>query len=86
MWVSQSTSHQSLVEVIDELLPPTERGKKIGQGLKIIGGYSMRWTLYEHVMLFESYDSNDLDRCTGFSINLRRPDCNSPDPNQYDEA
>jgi hypothetical protein len=86
MSVSQSASHQRLVEVIDELSPLTERGKEIGHGLKIIGGYSMRWTLYEHVMLFESYESNNLDRCIGFTINFRHPDCDSPDPNQYHEA
>src|SRR5436190_1530630 len=47
------TRHQA-DEVIDQLVPPTERGKEIGHGLKIIGGYSMSWVAYEHIMIIES--------------------------------
>ncbi len=42
-------SKQQVDEVIDELVPQSIRGKEIGRGRKVIGGYSVSYVLYEHV-------------------------------------
>jgi hypothetical protein len=65
-----SVTRQEADEVIDELVPPTERGKEIGHGLKIIGSYSMSWVAYEHIMISESQGGPN-----GVCISFKRPDC-----------
>jgi hypothetical protein len=56
--------------VIEELVPPSIRGKEIGKGLKIIGGYSVSSVLYEDVIIWDSQSGR-----TAVTISFKRSDC-----------
>ena len=49
-----TASKQEVDEVIEELVPPSIRGKEIGKGLKIIGGCSLSYVDYEHIFIWHS--------------------------------
>lgn len=76
-----SSSTQQVDEVINELVPPSVRGKETGRGHWITGGPSTPYILYEHLAIFK-HDGG----ITSVTISFKRPGCNSPNPNQYHEA
>jgi len=65
-----TTGKQEVDEVIDELVPPSIRGKEIGKGLKIIGGYSLSYIDYEHVFIWHSENGHP-----AVAIMFKRSDC-----------
>jgi hypothetical protein len=76
MEISHPASHGHLDEVIDELVPPSMRGKRVfGPHLIMIGGYSVRSVHYEHVTVSEPYEPKHPDSRTGVTITFNRPDC-----------
>ena len=66
---------QQLDEVIDELVPPSVRGKETGRKLWIFGGYSMSSKLYEHVTISEPLESDQSTSGPGVTIIFNRADC-----------
>jgi hypothetical protein len=76
-----SPSRQQVDEVINELVPPSVRGKETGRGHWITGGHSTSYILYEHIAIFEHEGG-----VTSVTISFKRSGCNSPNPNQYHEA
>ena len=80
--VPGANSYQQLDELIDELAPPSERGRKVS-GPRIIargGGNVRRYEIYEKVIISEPCDLDHPDRRTGVTISFNRPDCHSPKP------
>jgi len=65
-----TVSKQEADEVIDELVPPSIRGKEINRGRNIIGGHSVSYVLHEHLLISESEGARTL-----VTISFRRPDC-----------
>jgi hypothetical protein len=61
---------QEVDEVIEELVPPSIRGKEIRRGLKIIGGFSVSYVVYEDVIIWDSQSGR-----TAVTITFKRPDC-----------
>jgi hypothetical protein len=70
-----SLTRQELEEVIDELVPPGERGKEIGHSRWIFGGYSVSHINYEHIIISEHQGGT-----TRVTITFKRPDCHQPKP------
>jgi hypothetical protein len=66
---------QQVDEVIDELVPPSVRGKKIGSSFASAGRLSERFTDYEHLKLHEPQDPDHPGRRTGVTITFNRADC-----------
>jgi hypothetical protein len=66
---------QQVDEVIDELIPPSVRGKEIGSSLASAGRLSERFTEYEHIKLHEPQDPDHPGRRTSVTITFNRPDC-----------
>ena|ERR1019366_6908734 len=66
---------QQVDEVIDELIPPSVRGKEIGSSLASAGRLSERFTEYEHIKLPEPQDPDHPGRRTSVTITFNRPDC-----------
>ncbi len=65
-----TVSKQILDEVVDELVPPAVRGNETGRGLKIIGGYSASYVIYEHVFILKSENAHP-----AVTITFKRSDC-----------
>ena|ERR1019366_6490718 len=66
---------QQVDEVIDELVPPSMRGK---EALHLMGGSGrvfMSFAEYEHVTISEPQDPDHPGRRTGVTITFKREDC-----------
>ncbi len=86
--VPRANSYRQLDELIDEIIPPSRRGRKV-PGPRVIaagGGNVRRYDFYENVVISEPYDLDHPDRRTGVTISFNRPDCHSPNLGQYHEA
>ena len=68
-------SAQEVDQVIDELIPPSARGKEIGGGVLSAGRLSVRLTEYEHVTISEPQDPDHSGRRTSVAITFKHPDC-----------
>jgi len=68
-------SNRGVDEVIDELVPPSVRGKEVGSSIASASRLSERFTEYEHVKLHEPQDPDHPGRRTGVTITFKRPDC-----------
>ncbi len=68
-------SKQQVDEVIDELVPPSERGKEIMKGVMGAGRFSLAYAEYEHVNIAEPQDADHPGRRTSVTITFNRPDC-----------
>lgn len=68
----QSAAKRQLEEVIDELVPPSVRGKETGRSRWIFGGYSISVTRYEHVTISERMEAT---AGPGVTITFNQPDC-----------
>jgi hypothetical protein len=68
-------STQQVDQVIDELVPPSVRGKEIGGWLASAGRLSEHFTEYEHIKLHEPQDPDHPGRRTSVNITFNRPDC-----------
>ena len=62
-------------EVIDELFPPSARGKEINKGVMSSGRNSMSFADYENITIVEPQDPDHPGRRTGVTITFKRPDC-----------
>ena len=62
-------------EVIDELIPPSVRGKETGRNLWIFGGYSMSSILYEHITISGPLESDQSSSAPSVTITFKRADC-----------
>jgi hypothetical protein len=62
-------------EVIDELVPPSARGKEINKGVASAGRISVSFADYENITIAEPQDPDHPGRRTGVTITFRRPDC-----------
>jgi hypothetical protein len=62
-------------EVIDELVPPSVRGKGGPQLIVGAGRALMYFTEYEHITIFEPQDPDHPGRRTGVTITFKRADC-----------
>ncbi len=72
---SQSASKQEVDQVIDELAPPSTRGKMLNRGFAASGRLSEVTTSYEHVTISEPQDPDHPGRRTAVIITFNRPDC-----------
>jgi hypothetical protein len=68
-------STQQVDEVIDELVPPSARGKEIGRRAVGSGRVSMASVDYEHVSIAGPLDPDHPTRRTSVTITFNRPDC-----------
>lgn len=68
-------SKQQVDEVIDELVPPSVRGKENGTGALSLSRASVRLIGYEHVDIIEPQDPDHPGRRTSVTITFKRPDC-----------
>jgi hypothetical protein len=68
-------SQQEVDQVINELVPPSARGKEIGVGVLSLSRASLRLIRYEHVDISEPQDPDHPGRRTGVTITFNRPDC-----------
>jgi hypothetical protein len=62
-------------QVIDELVPPSVRGKEIGTGALSLSRASVRLIGYEHVDIAEPQDPDHPGQRTAVTITFKRPDC-----------
>ena len=68
-------SNHDVDEVIDELVPPSVRGKEIGTGALSLSRASVRLSEYEHVTISEPQDPDHPGQRTAVTITFKRPDC-----------
>jgi len=66
---------QQVDEVIDELVPPSARGKEINKGVASAGRISVSFTDYENIAIAEPHDPDHPGRRTSVTITFKRPDC-----------
>lgn len=71
----RGASKQEVDQVIDELVPPSVRGKEIGTGVASRNRASVRLTGYEHITISEPLDPDHPGRRTGVTITFKRSDC-----------
>ena len=72
---AQSATRQEVDQVIDELAPPSTRGKILNQGIAVAGRLSEMITSFEHVNISEPQDPDHPGRRTGVTITFNRADC-----------
>jgi hypothetical protein len=68
-------SNHDVDQVIDELVPPSLRGKEINQGVMAAGRIAVSFTEYEHISISEPLDPDHAGRRTSVTITFKRPDC-----------
>ena len=68
----ETAAKYQLDKVIDELVPPSVRGKETGRSHGIFGGDSISITRYEHVTISERMEAT---AGPGVTITFNRPDC-----------
>jgi len=68
-------SNHEVDQVIDELVPPSARGKEINKGVLATGRNSMSFADYENITIAEPQDPDHPGRRTGVTITFKRPDC-----------
>jgi hypothetical protein len=68
-------SNHDVDQVIDELVPPSMRGKEIGTGALSLSRASVRLIGYEHVDISEPQDPDHPGQRTAVTITFKRPDC-----------
>jgi hypothetical protein len=68
-------SAQDVDQVIDELVPPSVRGKEINKGVMSAGRIAVSFTDYENVSVSEPQDPDYPGRRSGVAIRFKRPDC-----------
>lgn len=68
-------SNHDVDEVIDELVPPSVRGKEIGTGALSLSRASVRLIGYERVDISEPQDPDHPGQRTAVTITFKRPDC-----------
>lgn len=68
-------SNHDVDQVIDELVPPSARGKKINQGVMSAGRIAVSFADYENVNITEPQDPDHPGRRTSVTITFKRPDC-----------
>ena len=68
-------SNHDVDQVIDELVPPSARGKEINQ--RVVGASRIAVSLkeYENVTMSETLDPDHPGRRTKVTITFKRPDC-----------
>ena len=72
---SQAATRQEVDEVVNELAPPSVRGKEVNRGMASAGQLAMLFIDYEHVTISEPQDPNRPGRRTAVRITFNRPDC-----------
>ena len=68
-------SHHDVDQIVDELVPPSLRGKELGSSLASAGRLSERFTEYEHIKIHEPQDPDHPGRRTSVTISFTRRDC-----------
>jgi hypothetical protein len=68
-------SKQEVDQVINELVPPSARGKEINQGVMSAGRIAVSFTDFENVNIVEPQDPDHPGRRTSATITFKRPDC-----------
>ena len=68
-------SNHEVDQVIEELIPPSVRGKEIGTGTLSLSRASVRLIRYEHVDIAEPQDPDHPGQRTSVTITFNRPDC-----------
>ena len=71
----RGASNQDVDQVVDELIPPSVRGKEMGAGVASAGRASLRLTEYEHLTISEPQDPDHPGQRTAVTITFKRPDC-----------
>ena len=69
-----ATNHE-VDQVIEELAPPSARGKEINKGMLSTGRNSMSFADYENLTIAEPQDPDHPGRRTSVTITFKRPDC-----------
>jgi hypothetical protein len=72
---AQTATRQEVDQVVDELAPPSTRGKMLNRGFAASGRLSAVITSYEHVTISEPQDPDHPGRRTSVTITFKRPDC-----------
>jgi hypothetical protein len=74
--ISQSQSAtQEVDEVVDELVPPSTRGKILNKGIMASGRFTETVTSYEHVTISEPQDPDHPGKRRAVRITFNRADC-----------
>jgi hypothetical protein len=68
-------SNHDVDQVIDELIPPSVRGKEHGTGALSLSRASVRLTEYENITIAQPQDPDHPGRRTSVTITFKRPDC-----------
>jgi hypothetical protein len=68
-------SAQDVDQVIDELIPPSMRGKEINKGVLSAARIAVSLTEYEYITISELLDPDHPGRRTSVTITFKRPDC-----------
>jgi hypothetical protein len=68
-------SNHDVDQVIDEIAPPSARGKEINKGMLSTGRNSMSFADYENLTIAEPQDPDRPGRRTSVTITFKRPDC-----------
>jgi hypothetical protein len=72
---AQSATPQELDEVVDELVPPSTRGKLLNRVMMASGRFSEGITSYEHVTIAEPLNPDHPGKRKAVRITFDRPDC-----------
>jgi hypothetical protein len=62
-------------EVVDELVPPSTRGKILNKGIMASGRFTETVTSYEHVTISEPQDPDHPGKRRAVRITFNRADC-----------
>ncbi len=73
--IPQTTTKREVDEVVDELAPPSARGKKVGQNLMVSGKFTEAVFSYELITISEPQDPDHPGRRTAVRITFNRTDC-----------
>jgi hypothetical protein len=72
---AQFATRQEVDQVVDELAPPSTRGKMLNRGIAASGRLSAVITSYEQVTITEPQDPDHPGRRTSVTITFNRSDC-----------
>lgn len=68
-------SPRQVNDVIDELIPPSVRGKEMNKGVMSAARIAVSLSEYENISISEAQDPDHPGRRTSVTITFKRPDC-----------
>jgi hypothetical protein len=71
-------SPKQVDDILLELVPMSMRGKQLNSGMSQMGLSSVKFTVYEHVVISEFGNANDVVQPNRVSVSFSRDECRNP--------